>query len=62
LEVAGWLKHLDHFKEKIRNVEVYSIDRPPADAAKAEIVGKERLEEIAQHAMDLGLNVEVFTR
>ena len=62
LEVAGWLKHLDRFKEKIRNVEIYSIDRPPADAAKAEIVGKERLEEIAQQAMDLGLNVEVFTR
>ncbi len=61
-EVSEWIGHLQRYQEKIEHVEIYSIDRPPADAAEAEAVGKERLHEIAQQTASLGFSVEVFTR
>ncbi len=61
-EVASWVEVLRAFKSQIRHIEIYSLDRPPADDAQATAVPRERLEWIADQARALGLKVEVFGR
>ncbi|MBT3340006.1 MAG: radical SAM protein [Planctomycetes bacterium] len=61
-EVASWVEVLRSLKSRIRHVEIYSLDRPPADAAQATAVPRVRLDAIADCARAIGLSVEVFTR
>ncbi len=61
-EVAAWLEHLQTYSDKIRHVEIYTLDRPAADQSDAERVRVARLNEIADQVRALGLTAEVFAR
>jgi wyosine [tRNA(Phe)-imidazoG37] synthetase (radical SAM superfamily) len=57
-EIEEWIKRLKYIKP--REVQIYSIDRPSADQT-LRLVGKEKLEEIAQKAERAsGISVKVF--
>ena len=61
-EVEAWLGHLRTYRDKIRHVEIYTLDRPAADQSDAERVRVSRLNEIADQVRELGLTAEVFAR
>ncbi len=61
-EVAEWLNHLDTFRDKIRHVEIYTLDRPAADQSDAQRVRVARLHEIADQVRAIDLTAEVFAR
>ncbi|RMH03691.1 MAG: radical SAM protein [Planctomycetota bacterium] len=59
-EIAGWLDNLRRLRPRIRWVELYSLDRPPAAEARAERLPPEELEEIAERVRRLGLEARRF--
>ncbi len=59
-EVEGWLGNLERLRERIRWVELYSLDRPPADAAQAERLSGEELEAIAEQVRGRGFQVQAY--
>jgi wyosine [tRNA(Phe)-imidazoG37] synthetase (radical SAM superfamily) len=58
-EVEGWLANLERLRERIRWVELYSLDRPPADAAEAVRLGPEELAAIAEQVRSRGFEARV---
>jgi wyosine [tRNA(Phe)-imidazoG37] synthetase (radical SAM superfamily) len=57
-EIEKWIERLDYIKP--REVQIYSIDRPSADQT-LKLVGKEKLNEIAQKAQEATrISVRVF--
>ena len=58
VEIEGWLALLEELKP--RSVGVYSLDRPPAAEAQAEVVPREDLDAIASRVRERGLEVEVY--
>ncbi len=62
VEVEAWLRHLERFQDQIRQVEIYTLDRPPSHEAEAEAVPLERLEQIAERVRALSLTALVFHR
>jgi wyosine [tRNA(Phe)-imidazoG37] synthetase (radical SAM superfamily) len=57
-EIEKWIERLDYIKP--REVQIYSIDRPSADQT-LKLVGKEKLQKIAQKAQKAtGISVKVF--
>ncbi|HJM40528.1 MAG TPA: hypothetical protein QGG59_10495 [Planctomycetota bacterium] len=59
-EVSLWIEHLNHFREHIVRVELYSLDRPPADAAEATRLSVEELASIADRVSANGFEVEIY--
>lgn len=59
-EVEGWLASLDRLRPRIRWIELYSLDRPPADAAQATPLSPAELDEIAQKVRTLGLEARRY--
>lgn len=57
-ELEGWLGLLDELRPV--HVEVYSLDRPPAEEAQAETVPRKDLEAIAARVEALGIPAEVY--
>lgn len=57
-EIEKWVERIDYIKP--REVQIYSIDRPPADQT-LKLVGKEKLKEIAQKTQEATrISVKVF--
>lgn len=57
-EIEKWIERIDYIKP--REVQIYSIDRPSADQT-LKLVGKEKLNEIAQKAQEATrISVKVF--
>jgi wyosine [tRNA(Phe)-imidazoG37] synthetase (radical SAM superfamily) len=57
-EIEKWIERIDYIKP--REVQIYSIDRPSADQT-LKLVGKEKLNEIAQKAQEATrISVRVF--
>jgi wyosine [tRNA(Phe)-imidazoG37] synthetase (radical SAM superfamily) len=58
VEIEGWLALLEELKPRL--VEVYTLDRPPAEAAQAEAVPREDLETIAAQVRARGIPSEIY--
>ncbi len=59
-EINAWLEQLDKLRERIVRVELYSLDRPPAEAAQATGLSTEELEAIADSVRAAGFDVENY--
>jgi len=59
-EIEGWLGNLERLRDRIRWVELYSLDRPPAEAARAERLSPEELRAIAAQVEARGLEVRSY--
>jgi len=59
-EIEGWLAALHRLGPRVRAVEIYSLDRPPAPEAQTERVPREDLEAIARQVRQAGFQAEVF--
>lgn len=57
-EVAAWLDLLAELRPT--DVEIYTLERPPAAEARAEAVPREELEAIAARVRALGIPAQVF--
>ena len=59
-EITRWLENLDSLGERITRIELYSLDRPPDDAARASGLSHDELKVIAARATAAGFEVETF--
>lgn len=59
-EVAGWIDNLLRLRERVRWVEIYSLDRPPAAASQATPLTRPELESIAHRARLHSLDCRLY--
>ncbi|MDP6941252.1 MAG: radical SAM protein [Planctomycetota bacterium] len=59
-EVTLWIEHMTHLRDRIVRVELYSLDRPPANAAEATRLSQQELASIADRVSAAGFEVESY--